>query len=194
MVRVVSHPTQSTQSPQSPKSRPRSPLGTMDLQESPAPPFLSSGTSKAQCGSISSTSDPCVGWMGTAQAWEGSWSGRVSTAPTSGQLSSLSSTSPPSLLPTAWFPSLQTELPPPQAPKSETQAISSVFSLLYPQYRIVTPPDLSALPCKRLSAPCIPLCLHPHPQHRPRPSHHHLSAETRVDSRFPSPQAPRRQE
>lgn len=66
----LSHPSQSTPSPQSLKHGPRSPLGTMDLQGSIVDSLLSSGSSKAPCGSINSGNDTeCVAGLGTVQAW-----------------------------------------------------------------------------------------------------------------------------
>lgn len=84
----MSHPTQFMTSPWSPKPRPRSLPGTTDLQKLPTPPRL--WDIQGSPGNVSSAGDTVYGaGLGTAEAWQGLWSGRGSPTPTGGQLSSL---------------------------------------------------------------------------------------------------------
>lgn len=170
----MSHPTQATWSPSSLKPQPRSPLGTMDLQELPSPssalkhPRVCVAASAALMTPHVALAGHGTGLEGIEVRWSQPHSSKWRTQQPPKHITSFPA-------PNWLFPFSASGAASPSGAKAETQSTSLVFFLPHPQHQTVTPPDLSALPSKPLLAPLLPLCPHPHPYHHPGPSHHHLS-------------------
>lgn len=126
----MSHPTQSTWSPPSPKPRLRSPLGTVNLPESP-PPSLALGHPRACVAASAALMTPRVQLAGPVRAW-GACDGVESAPPDKGpRVQRPPKHVTPFLPPAGFVPSQQTGLPSPQGPKQNPrQPLWSFFPLI----------------------------------------------------------------